>query len=1020
MKNSDRKDLLRLPEKIGQFFSASGEKEKHDRISDTSHMLKKAQGNSCHFLFVLLFGLAVASALWQHGSPLFTLGALLLLAVSAFFVYIPYRITDILLRRMIAGLIFFGSCFWMVYRLGKGVVPDIVFIEGLILCGFSFFINCTARDYAYIFLISLLLIIYAGLVPRTLLLYLIPGALGCLLFSFAAGRARAFSGSRKMVPAGSRSPLRRFARTWHFYLLQILLCIPLFLLVFSQIPLQETGQEGLLEVSFATSRSSIMPPDLKKWLLQDRRFIPGKHAKFLFSGDDPDVPGDQGKKKMSSNLPGWEEGSGGGAPPGKELIFTAVMPVKLYHLGTLYDIYDGKKWMTSQEFAQSRIVSRRWSGSSRPFVIESRYAIKKWISPNLYGPYRPVDFIRQLDENITPEKIQARAKHRILTNSFSGILVPEKDYPELPYRYTVRSRLRVPVIPSPPGPKPPASRITAPRLYASAEEYFARITEKENLRREKERIAAEKRAAAKKAAEEKRAAAKKAAEEKRAAARKAAEEKRAAAKRAAEKRAAILRAAAKRKNVKSGKKQPVVKPAVKRPAVVKPPVKKPEVKKAVIRKPVKPPRTVTDPVWNLSLPASHFLQLPESLSPRIAELAKNITKNVHTPYEKAVALRDFLRSNYKYKLYASPVPAGKESVEYFLFELKEGHCEYFAAALTVLARCAGLPARVATGFSPGNYNALTREIEVYEYHAHAWTQIFIANTGWLTFDAVPPGEIVSETTPAGIGRFRDPFGEQWRVMPPELTEHTLQYVQKKFEAEADRREAERLRREEYRRQKEAQLDAQKKPVPRKDLKKSAVRPRRVKPSGTKERIREFVERCKERISEEIRRLLAVPEAGNALLISSIAVVAVLLFFRRTIKLLKHLFYRERAKRLLARARRIRELDPAQSVRCLYRAVRLMLILAGMERKKNMELLSYASEVRRNYAELLRKKQTADPSLCAEKAQKTERNLRLIFDLFYSLEYGSCPCSAADAAKCALAAEEIHAALRGSLPHSLLP
>lgn len=137
-------------------------------------------------------------------------------------------------------------------------------------------------------------------------------------------------------------------------------------------------------------------------------------------------------------------------------------------------------------------------------------------------------------------------------------------------------------------------------------------------------------------------------------------------------------------------------------------------------------------------------------------------------------------------------------------------------------------------------------------------------------------------------------------------------------------------------------------------------------------------------------------------------------------MLNHLFCRGRAKRLLARARLLRERDPAQSILCLYRAVRLLLILAGMERKKNMELISYASEVRKNYAALLRQKQAAGPSACEEKSRALERDLRLVFDLFYSLEYGNCPRSADDAGKCARAAEEIHAALKEIFPRSLLP
>ena len=153
-----------------------------------------------------------------------------------------------------------------------------------------------------------------------------------------------------------------------------------------------------------------------------------------------------------------------------------------------------------------------------------------------------------------------------------------------------------------------------------------------------------------------------------------------------------------------------------------------------------------------------------------------------------MALRDYLRNNYRYKLHATPTPPGEESVDYFLFTLKEGHCEYFAAALTVLARAAGLPARVATGYSPGNYNTMTNLFEVHEYHAHAWSHIYISEIGWLTMDATPPQNIRSETRPIGIGALRDPFGDEWKITPPEITEQTLQFIKNDIIKEARKNE----------------------------------------------------------------------------------------------------------------------------------------------------------------------------------------------------------------------------------------
>lgn len=174
-------------------------------------------------------------------------------------------------------------------------------------------------------------------------------------------------------------------------------------------------------------------------------------------------------------------------------------------------------------------------------------------------------------------------------------------------------------------------------------------------------------------------------------------------------------------------------------------------------------------LWWEKLAKKHYIQLPKNkISFRVRRKAKEITFGINSDYEKALAIRDYLRGNFKYEQFSGQVPEGKEAVDYFVFELKKGHCEYFASAMVTLARLNGLPARLATGFSPGNYNLITSEFEVYEYHAHAWAQIFIDNKGWLTFDATPPGNIISRTTPLGIGTLKDPFGDEWRINPPEL------------------------------------------------------------------------------------------------------------------------------------------------------------------------------------------------------------------------------------------------------------
>lgn len=182
-------------------------------------------------------------------------------------------------------------------------------------------------------------------------------------------------------------------------------------------------------------------------------------------------------------------------------------------------------------------------------------------------------------------------------------------------------------------------------------------------------------------------------------------------------------------------------------------------------------------LWWERIPKKDYLKLPkDKISTRLKQKARGLTRHAISDYDKAIALRDYLRNNFDYLQTAQPTPDGYESADYFIFELKEGHCEYFASAMVVLARLSGLPARIATGYSPGNFNIMTKQFEVYEYHAHAWTQIFIEGKGWLTFDPTPPGEIISRTTPLGIGSLKDPFGDEWQVKPPELASLVQQKV----------------------------------------------------------------------------------------------------------------------------------------------------------------------------------------------------------------------------------------------------
>jgi len=127
------------------------------------------------------------------------------------------------------------------------------------------------------------------------------------------------------------------------------------------------------------------------------------------------------------------------------------------------------------------------------------------------------------------------------------------------------------------------------------------------------------------------------------------------------------------------------------------------------------------------------------ITPRMAKLAQDIAGDLDTPYERALAIRDYLRENYAY----STVKVSSSSaspVDEFLFETKKGHCEYFASALALLLRAVDVPTRVVNGFLGGEYNSVGLYYTVREYHAHSWTEVYFVGKGWYTFDATPEAE----------------------------------------------------------------------------------------------------------------------------------------------------------------------------------------------------------------------------------------------------------------------------------------
>lgn len=178
-----------------------------------------------------------------------------------------------------------------------------------------------------------------------------------------------------------------------------------------------------------------------------------------------------------------------------------------------------------------------------------------------------------------------------------------------------------------------------------------------------------------------------------------------------------------------------------------------------------PPETLRVATGNLPPGYQVYLQLPNEITPRTRALARTITAGIATEYDKAIAIKQWLIQNLTYTLELEE-PGDQEPVDFFLFDRKKGHCEYFASAFAVLARAVAIPTRQVNGFLGGEWNEYQGYVAVRAGDAHSWAEVYFPGAGWVTFDATPPGDIDAlgrggSGWTARLGRFFDTLRFQW-------------------------------------------------------------------------------------------------------------------------------------------------------------------------------------------------------------------------------------------------------------------
>jgi transglutaminase-like putative cysteine protease len=132
----------------------------------------------------------------------------------------------------------------------------------------------------------------------------------------------------------------------------------------------------------------------------------------------------------------------------------------------------------------------------------------------------------------------------------------------------------------------------------------------------------------------------------------------------------------------------------------------------------------------------HYLQLPENYSSTVLKLSKEITREAKTPYDKATAIKTYLRQLH-YDQSAKAPPENVDGVEYFLSVSKRGVCTEFASAMTVMLRASGVPARIVTGYFRGDLEEGTGYYIIRGRNFHAWVEVYFPQYGWIEFEATP-------------------------------------------------------------------------------------------------------------------------------------------------------------------------------------------------------------------------------------------------------------------------------------------
>ncbi len=145
-------------------------------------------------------------------------------------------------------------------------------------------------------------------------------------------------------------------------------------------------------------------------------------------------------------------------------------------------------------------------------------------------------------------------------------------------------------------------------------------------------------------------------------------------------------------------------------------------------------RTADDqhPQWVRDL----YLYVSPSVTPRTYDLARSIVQEAGatTIYDQAKAIEGHLRQRITYNELIPQPPVGQDPVDWVLFDLQQGYCNYYASSMIMLLRILGIPSRMAAGFAQGTWDPDLQQYVVQERDAHTWVEVYFPGYGWVEFE----------------------------------------------------------------------------------------------------------------------------------------------------------------------------------------------------------------------------------------------------------------------------------------------